>query len=154
MLMVVQVIVREVTREDRKALFEWRSDQTLTSVHPSTVHLAYREHCRWFDYLLNDPDSLFFVGVLETLRIGGVRFTRQPRDVFEVHMFLKPSFAGKGYGTILLKESLAYLTEIKGPQKIFARVKYLNLATRRTFENAGFKLVSEEGLYLGFEWAL
>ena len=149
--MAGQVVIREATKEDRKALFEWRNDQTLNSVYAPKELQTYQDHCRWFDDFLNDPDRVLLIGVLETFRIGGVRFTRSGNE-FELHMFLKPTFAGKGYGTALLEEAIVYLTQIETPQRIFARVEIMNPATLHTYDGAGFTAVCEEGSYLHFEW--
>lgn len=150
--MAGQVVVREATREDRKALFEWRNDQHLNSVYPSKGFTAYRDHCRWFDRLLGDPDRFLLVGVLETLRIGGVRFDRHSEDAFKVYLFVKPLYCGKGYGLSLLSEALVFLNQIENPRKVFARVKMMNPATRRIFEGAKFTIVEEDGADLHFEW--
>jgi len=115
------VVIRELEKADRKALFEWRQDQLLYTDKKAPLAVAYKAHCTWFDHVQNDPNQCLYVGLIDTLRIGVVRFVKRSSRVYEVFVFLKPAYCGKGHLENLLGKSLTVLQEQKDVQEVYLR---------------------------------
>jgi len=147
-----KVDIREANLEDRKALWTWRNDQRAFQKTRKQKSNEY-DQCRlWFERVFNSNDVILCIGFIETLRIGCVRFDRRENQQFEVSIFLKPAYCGKGLGYRLLEASIEYLCGKLRFRKVFARTPKGDLATRGILERAGFSLVEKRETELRWEW--
>lgn len=150
--MANKLVVREATLEDRKALLEWHNDPLTQKMFRKNHFVDWDEHCSWFEKLLQDRNRILCVGLIDSQKIGNVRFDLRANGVHEVSINLNPKFRGKGYSSQILKESIDYLSKIRFVKKLFALVKKINIPSQKVFEKAGFIFVKDpEHYYPGME---
>lgn len=104
---------------------------------------------KWNDILIkNDPEKANFVAELEGRIIGfcSVGPTREAgnsnasAELYSI--YVDPEYAGKGAGSMLMKECLQFLKQ-KACKKVTLRVLETNTATREFYERKGW---IQEGL--------
>ena len=107
--------------------------------------IEWETHQQWFLNSLKNQDRAILIGEVQQKPVGVLRY-----DVSEgkavVSVYLVPGCAGKGYGTLLLKtgsewlgKNYAHITTVE------AKILAINIASRKAFEKAGYKLSAEEG---------
>lgn len=141
--MEMRVSVREIGREDRVALWEWRQDPITRALFPCDPAITYERHRRWFDCAMTAGDVVWCVGLVETLRIGCVRFDQMNPTEYHVSLFLKPPYCGKGYGRVFLQAAIEFLKARRPIRKLVAQVKNANPASGTLFQEAGFSIANE-----------
>jgi RimJ/RimL family protein N-acetyltransferase len=95
----------------------------------------------WFTNAIDDPRRAVLIGELDGQKLGMVRF--DCGEETQVSININPLFRGRGLGYDLLMGALACAPS--GP--VVAGVREDNLASRRLFERAGFRLEgTAEGL--------
>jgi RimJ/RimL family protein N-acetyltransferase len=149
--MTDQLVVREATLEDRKPIWEWWNDPITRKMMKKNDHVPWEEHCAWFEKVLEDENRILCVGLVDQHKIGVVRFDLRIDEIYEVSINLNPFFRGKGYGSKVLLKSMEYLTKDRKVKKLFAMCKKINIASRKTFEKAGFTVVDPKQYYPGME---
>ena len=103
------IVVREATTEDRIALWDWRNDPVIRPVYQADPVVKYRQHCLWFERVLKSEHIILYIGVVEVLRVGCVQFDLSAEGTFEVGLYIKPLYCGKGIGPLLLSPRKACL---------------------------------------------
>jgi UDP-2,4-diacetamido-2,4,6-trideoxy-beta-L-altropyranose hydrolase len=143
-----QVSVREITLEDRLALWEWRNDPTGRGLYKPNSAIAYQHHKKWFEHVMRNNDVLVFIGLVETLRIGCVRFDNINNGEYDTSVYLKPYYCGKEIGVSFLQGAIMLLKERAGVRKITARIKVVNPASAHLFEAVGFQTCAQKNVLL------
>ena len=146
-----ELVVREVALDDRIALWEWRNDSVTRKTFNLDQSVKYAEHCEWFEGLIKDSNRILCIGLVDTLRIGCVRFDLGADGNYETNLYLKPSYLGRGYGPGFLRKSVKYLAGIRCPRAVYAQVKKINYQSINILENAGFILMTECDIELHFQ---
>ena len=120
------------------ALWEWRNDQVTRRTFNLDKSINYDEHSAWFERLLGDENRILCVGLVDTIRIGSVRFDRERGNDYRVELYLKPQYSGRGYGAGLLAAAVEFLSKSNGPGQLWATVPEANCHTAQIYRQAGF----------------
>ena len=132
------IYLREATIEDRDLLYEWANDPETRRASFHTEKIAYEEHCRWFDKILNDENELQFILVDQDEPVGQVRLTLEGEDAV-VSYSIAPDKRGLGYGKEIIRLTQDLARERSNIRRLVAQVKPSNLASVSCFENCGFE---------------
>lgn len=146
------VTVRALSLEDRLALWEWRQDPMTRALFPYESEAAYDQHRHWFDQVMASTDTVWCIGVVETLRIGCVRFDRIQGDEYAVSLFLKPAYCGKELARALLRAAIDHVRSKRRVDTLVARIPNTTSASGALFRSLGFS-ITEEGCDLRCELA-
>ena len=144
--LVVEIVIREATLEDRMALWSWYHDPLRDSFNKKTRPAStFAQHRAWFANVSKGPGSIICVGLLDILRIGAVRFDRLTDDgEFEARLCLKPAYCGQTYAPKLLKAAATYLRREKSPvTKVSLSIQKINPASRAVFLREGFVISAD-----------
>jgi len=134
-----------VQKDDCEDILLWRNDPLVRKYFFDTRIIAMDEHRKWFCERLRDPGTRMYIGTSGKDRIGAIRFETKD-DYVDVSVYLRPEFTGKGMGAELVRIGTEQASRELGEMRpIMARIKRENIVSRKAFEKAGYKLVSEEG---------
>ena len=132
------IYLREATTEDRDLLYEWANDPETRRASFHTEKIAYEEHCRWFDKILNDESELQYILMNQDEPVGQVRLTLEGEDAV-VSYSIAPDKRGLGYGKEIIRLTQDLAREHSDIHRLVAQVKPSNLASVSCFENCGFE---------------
>jgi UDP-2,4-diacetamido-2,4,6-trideoxy-beta-L-altropyranose hydrolase len=135
------VRVRRATMADARLLWLWANDPDTRSASFNQEPIPYSDHVRWLQDRLADQSCLLLVGGNGAGPLGQVRF-----DFHEASAELSISVAPEHRGTVgglLLENALSRFRRSYPQTAVDARVKIGNESSRRLFDRAGFRLISE-----------
>jgi spore coat polysaccharide biosynthesis protein SpsF len=139
--------LRPVSAADADRVREWRNDPESLRFSRTTEPVGAATHEAWFATRLDNPQSRFWVGVVDDVAVGFVRI-----DVADaqgrVSLAVDPSERGRGHGTAMLVAAQRQLALDLQVDVVTAEVSPDNAASRRAFLAAGF---THQGVVDGFE---
>ncbi|SEB96329.1 GNAT family N-acetyltransferase [Microbacterium hydrocarbonoxydans] len=142
------IIVRPVSLDDADVLLEWRNDPATRAASLSTQPVDRDAHVEWLMRAIADPRRTLYIGELEGTAIGTIRFDAESDTDVEVSLTVAPRQRGKRLAGPLLKAGLALFSgDAAQNQRITARIREENAASRALFTSAGFvELGSADGV--------
>jgi UDP-2,4-diacetamido-2,4,6-trideoxy-beta-L-altropyranose hydrolase len=139
--------LRRAMPEDTRLLWEWVNDPAVRASAFSTDPVLWEGHQGWFSRRLADKDCVIFVGLdAGGVPIGQVRF-EGAAETATVDVSVASDQRGKGYAPRLLRLAVATLFDDPRWQTVQAWIKPENLASRQSFERAGFHCQGEESVH-------
>lgn len=110
-------------------IYNWACDPLVRSMSFNQSEISLETHNKWFNDKLVNNSLLILEN--ENEQLGQLHIDEK----HEVGIIISPSHRGKGFGVEALK-----LIEIR---PLIAHIKHENLASKKIFEQAGFKLKGE-----------
>ena len=138
--------IRDAKYQDSRLLWEWANDPWLRKNAFSTKPIDWEEHRKWFDKKLRSSTSKIYIGYLANIPIGQVRFDwhcKENRIQSEIDISVCREQRGKGYGTILLNQSIKAICQKRKIKKFKVFVKSFNEASIKMFKKNEFIRNSE-----------
>ncbi len=132
-----KVSLRNVKKADIELIFKWRNSPKVRQMMFNSEPLDHGKHVEFWDKKLKTKELCYIIED-EGEAVGIVRLDKRD-DAFEVDIIVDPKQNGKGFGTAALKAITRLATE-KGIRKLLARIKEENVASKKAFEKANFKL--------------
>ena len=130
--------MRLATMEDAKRLLDWRNERSARAMFGDTCEVALDSHVSWLRDRLSRTTEPFFIGEVEGVAFGYVRFDRND-DGYEVSIGLDVTRRGSGLAAPLLSRACRKVSEESGCSRIVARVRPENYPSQRLFERCGFR---------------
>jgi len=134
------IIIREATIEDRIALWKWRNEPIAQKIYKVSPTIQYKQHKRWFAESMESAAVILHIGVMETLRLGCIRYYLRSAGEFEVKVFIKPFYCGKGVGSHMLSKSIDLLRTTCEIQRVYSYINWVSPSSGALFEDAGFNV--------------
>ncbi|HNS51955.1 MAG TPA: UDP-2,4-diacetamido-2,4,6-trideoxy-beta-L-altropyranose hydrolase [Anaerolineae bacterium] len=133
------VLVRAAGQEDRGLLFGWANDPVTRRMSFRMQPIAWAEHVAWFDRVVGDPATLFYVG--EAWQTGAWAPCGQVRVDPDgtVSMSVAPGLRGRGLAVPLLRAAVLATRARTPGRPLLAHIKPENDASQRVFEKVGFR---------------
>ena len=133
------VVLRGVDPTDEAMLLAWANDPATRAASRTHDRIAPADHHLWLQRKLASPDDArLWVGELEGVPIGVVRFERRAPTSVEVAITVAPAARGRRLARPLLEAGLAAARATFGPVTILADVLSGNEASIALFTGAGF----------------
>lgn len=142
----VEISYREVNINDSQDLFNWRNDMLTRKMFRNPKRVNIEQHHEWLSNKIINNNCYFLIFFIGGLRkIGYVRF--DIKDTFaEISINISPLERGNGYATkcllLSIKSFQKKYTEVK---KLLAEIKTSNIASKKSFEKVGFKVMRDDG---------
>lgn len=130
--------LREVRAEDCKLLFLWVNDPKVRDSFFDSKRITWQEHKIWFSTKMNKETCRMFILEKDKNPLGEIRFDKE-NESWIVSYSIAEKYRGMGMGKKIIKLGLE---KIEG--KVKAWVKQENIASRRVFQNLGFKKLSTD----------
>lgn len=111
------------------------------SFDDSEIDLA--EHETWLASKLSDVNCEIWIGEVDAIPIGQVRFDSSGDGPVVVSIAVAPSARGHGLGHALLRDALGRRAVPGSP--VLARIRSENEASLRLFRSCGFAEVDRDG---------
>ncbi len=145
-ILAYPLTLRRAMPEDSRMLWEWVNDPAVRASAFSTGPVPWKGHQGWLARRLADKNCVIFIGLdADGIPVGQVRFEGE-LDRATVDVSVAPSHRGKGHAPRLLRLAAAALFDDPRWQTVQAWIKPENLASRQTFESAGFHCQGEESV--------
>lgn len=126
--------------KDSEDLYQWRNHPIVRKGSFQPDPFSREEHDQWLRKKYADPNTTIYMAYHEGQKIGAIRFEDMP-DAARVNVMLNPDFIGKGFGVRLIESGTKkFMDEQKPCKPIIAEIKRDNEASRKAFEQAGFKM--------------
>jgi len=126
--------LRDAAYGDAKLLFDWANDESVRNNSINQEPITWENHLNWFREKLNDTGTKILILENNDLPVGQMRVVMQ-EGCWTINYSVDKNFRGKGYG-----KKIVLLTLEKYPGDSFrATVKKENIASKKVFENLGFK---------------
>ena len=137
--LLLPVDFREATIHDSKLIFDWSNDDLVRQNSYNSEPLIFENHNTWFVEQLKDNKQLFLIALVDNSEAGLVRFTLKEEHAV-VGISISKEFRGKQLASrFLIASAKIYFKTNALP--IFAYIKKANIASIKSFENAGYKFL-------------
>lgn len=138
---------RLVNEDDVKLIYEWNNDPVTRANSHNTAKIEYADHEKWFAERIINEKLDFLLFSYNKIPCGSVRIERKENENV-IGIAIAPQFRGKKLATVILNKAGEYFYAKHGRKEIAAYIKKQNLPSIKSFERAGYKILSE-GEYCG-----
>lgn len=134
---VSEIKYRLVEYNDIDLLYRWANDDLVRAQSFHSNSIAYKDHLRWFKKKIVSKSDLLFIAIINNTSGGLVRIEDVPNNS-TIGVLLDEKFRGLGLSArVLIDTTNLYFLEYSAP--ITAYIKDSNVASKKSFEKAGFK---------------
>ena len=130
--------IRLAKINDVRFIFNLHTQNVLKKNFFSKKVTSFNDHKLWFKNKIKE--KMLFICTYKS-KVGYIRYDKLNKNSLTVSIAIKDKFKKKGFGRIMLKKTLRKKKMIK--KKIYAKVKYNNLSSKKFFLNNGFKLINK-----------
>ncbi len=131
--------IRIANEQDMDICFEWANDVEVRRNSINQEPILYENHYNWFREKLNDKNTIFYIGQINSIPFGQVRIDRKGGYGY-INYTIDRKFRGMGLGKILVSKVINLHKDFKW----IAYVKNNNNQSKRIFEKLNFTKKSEE----------
>lgn len=139
--LLIPLEFRKATIKDSRLLFDWSNDDLVRQNSFSSDKLIFENHNQWFTDKLKDENHLFLIAMVGNHEVGLVRYTIHNEHTV-VGISISKQFRGKQLAARFLVESAKEYFKTNA-LPIFAYIKKQNIASVKSFENAGYMFLKE-----------
>ncbi|GAB6100050.1 hypothetical protein JCM16358_19290 [Halanaerocella petrolearia] len=141
----MNISLREVTKNDCDLLFEWVNDPVVRENSFNNEFIKYEEHKKWFKEKFNSSSSFIYIALLNDKEIGQIRIDIEGGNGYIDYSIAK-EYRCNGYGSRLLIKIFNFIKKSKNVniKNLIGKVKYNNLASRKSFEKARYRKLEKE----------
>lgn len=143
-----QVYLRPMTEADTAQIVAWRNQDFVRNNFINQALFTEEGHRNWIREQVEPGHVVQFIICLSDGReIGSVYFRDIDRtaQTAEYGIFIgEEDVLGYGYGSQTAKLALQYAFETLRLQKVFLRFLEDNVGARKSYENAGFRIVEDK----------
>ena len=133
------LLLKRAEEKDRDLLFNWRNDFAVREQSLSSEKIAYEDHVQWFSKKMNDSNCYLYIGYLNDIPVGMIRFDVD-RNTSVINYLVDKLQRGKGIGTAMVTNGLnKFLNDSLFKGIITAIVKISNPASSKIFESLKFE---------------
>lgn len=130
---------RKATKSDCDLYFKWVNDPLVRDQSYNSTIVSLEDHQNWFQKKIIDIDWNFYLFEnLENEKVGQVRIQKINGSEAIIGVSVDSLYRGKGYGITMLQLASIHFLNIHPDITINAYIKKGNLASKITFEKAGF----------------
>ncbi len=144
-----KIDIRRVIDRDVSDLLFWRND--LQSRNMSLLNkerIAETNHRQWFEEVIDDPQRIIFIGMLDGAKVGMVRFDYLSLGLWRVSIIVNPQMRGKGLAAHFLHCAICEFSK-GNTGKLLAEILSINLASVKVFTSCGFKRIDSKKMEKG-----
>jgi RimJ/RimL family protein N-acetyltransferase len=134
------VTLRPASRRDSSLLLEWRNDPEAVRFSVTGGAVTPADHTDWLAVRLADPRTRLWIAEEGGAAVGQVRVDLAD-GTGTVSVGIAPTHRGRGIGSAVLQAMVVELERDPRARRLRAVAHPNNIASRRAFERAGFRLM-------------
>ena len=131
--------LRPACAEDEEIVYRWRNLPEIIELGLSRCAVGEEEHRIWFGETLRAVDRELFIIEVRGQAAGAVRYDFDMFGQAEISIYLVPPYAGHGFGTQVLAQSLPETFVKRRVNTIRATVRKGNERSLAFFRSLGFR---------------
>jgi RimJ/RimL family protein N-acetyltransferase len=132
--------VRPATLEDARLLWEWANDRSVRANSINQEPIPWESHLKWYECRLSSPGTRFWIMEAAGEPVGQIRYdTDEEGESAEISFSVAGSHRGRGYGTKLIRLTVALACKELNVPRITAITFVENQASYTAFLRTGFK---------------
>ncbi|MFC1744000.1 UDP-2,4-diacetamido-2,4,6-trideoxy-beta-L-altropyranose hydrolase [Candidatus Riflebacteria bacterium] len=136
-----KIILRLAEKRDCISLWQLANEPAVRANSFNKKTIPLKHHMKWFSARINSRDTIFWVVEFSGVIAGQIRYDKVSSEKALLNFSVSGSFRGKGLGTFLLNSTKNLLfRKMNITSCIEAIVFTENLASKKSFEKAGFQL--------------
>ena len=136
--------VRPARIEDSKLLWNWANDSSVRERSFNQEQISWESHTAWFSERMASPNTRFYLLIEDGEPAGQIRYDRDLQgQTAEISFSIAKEKRGKGFGTEILRLTVARALADLDCREIVGFVIEGNEASSKAFRRAGF---TTEGL--------
>lgn len=133
------IVLRPAQIWDCEPLHQWRNAEETRRYSHQSAPIPMKQHQRWFDAVLHDPQRALLIGERDRRPVGVLRYDCEESRC-TVSVYLVPGQHGRGYGARLLQAGHDWLQRHRKDIKLVrAEVLDTNSASLNAFLQAGYQ---------------
>ena len=138
--------LRPVNKKDYETILEWRNDPDVRTNSLTQHIISIDEHIRYWNDFLTNESNFAFIATYDNKDIGVLKLKNMHNNTYKIDIFISKSYRNRGLGSQILNIAKDVAVQ-KGMEKLIAKIKYGNEASKKAFEKIGFlpKLIYYEG---------
>jgi RimJ/RimL family protein N-acetyltransferase len=135
-----RVSLRPATADDARRLFDWRNEEATRQASFGSDPIPWAAHELWLAERLapGSQTRIFVVLDMRGREVGYVRFDVDRDGCAEVSVAIDTRERGRGLGTAAIRAATERIAADAGVQRVVARVRPENRASRTAFGRAGY----------------
>ncbi len=138
------IMLRKANQDDCKCIFDWRNNEFSRKMSFEGNQIRYEDHLSWFKKSLKNSNKVLYIGEIFGKKVGVCRFDYDPKiNNADISININPIMRGMGNGKEFLSIAIDKYLELR-ETNLSACIKEINLASKKIFLYAGFKIISEE----------
>lgn len=134
----MNIRIRFATIDDVDLYFQWVNDEEVRRNSFSSGIIDLATHKKWFEKKLKDPDTTFYLFLLDEIPAGQVRIEKNELETV-VSISVDKKFRGEKLGVDFLRSSCKLFLERNPDRMLNAYIKTENTSSLRVFHQAGFR---------------
>jgi UDP-2,4-diacetamido-2,4,6-trideoxy-beta-L-altropyranose hydrolase len=135
------LVWRYANESDTRQYFDWANDPDVRANAHLTSVIQWENHLEWFTKKISSDNTLMLVFYLGTTAVGQVRVEWENSQGL-IDFSVDKRFRGKSLGKKMIAATAALVEDLYSDRVLVAEVKDTNVASAKTFETTGFKLMA------------
>lgn len=149
-----QVQLYTAMATDCQQIYDWANHPSVRQQSFNIASIPFENHQKWFDSKLKDTNCHFYIGRLNGIPFGTIRFDIKNHQATISYSIAK-QFRGQGLGTLLLKLGKKKLVETGTPlNEIIGFVKKENKASQFAFLKLDYQQTIAQTIENSYKFSL
>ncbi len=137
-ILIKNLTPKKYNHEDSKSLLKIYNQAVSKGYTGTNKKIKLETHQKWLKKKISSKNNLIFLGKLNDIIIGYIRFENICFKKCDISIALKKQFINRGYGSKLLNRSISNLVKLKKIKKIESKVKKKNINSINFFLKNNF----------------
>lgn len=142
-LRAFEIRFRPAKNDDCAILWRWANDPATRNGSFRSAPIAWNEHCEWFEKSLSDNQTLIMIAEESGHPMATVRMKNEGNGVAQISITMAVEARGKGLAAYLIERGSREAAALMDTIRVQALIKPENIASRRSFERAGYLFVED-----------
>ncbi len=139
----MELKIRRAINEDCMNVFDLSNDSVVRNNSVDRNSIKLEDHILWFEKKISDPNCEYYIVENDKNEfVAQVRFDNTDGKVY-IGISIVEKFRGRSLGRDIIQRA----TEMTSYSEITAKIRKMNIASYRSFINAGYKWVQTDDEY-------
>ena len=140
---ILGLSIKKATISDCELLLSWANEPDTRRNSLNSESITLETHTKWLTQILHDESVSLYILYFENIPVGQIRLNCTG-DQAKISYSIAKEYRGRGFGSEIIR-MLEPIISKERPSliKLVAEVKFMNVPSRKIFENNGYAIVQE-----------